>query len=315
MEHEDYKNIYVKTVLNEVKMAVNCNNMELSGKKEIETDTKLKAVINDLFFNEVYLSNSLGTAVDNEESERIISTLTVYYAALYNDNLELLNEILDNRIYLGNNRNNLNIAILDKRITSKFAKDEYLKMLEKEKDTIRDFYKGLSKNKKYDDMFYIDKFSSILNKVMKELLDEDKESVNPFEYLGAFGIIKSLDYLEEEAIINSSLKQKEYILNSVGNYFPKLDPYDRKRINDLIKNTNIEFNLDTIIMFLSKFSDEEIVKIDKLFKENKSLEDAFILRRLSNLPLNNEILKLQALISDNSKSKTKRKRISFFRKQ
>ena len=74
--------------------------------------------------------------------------------------------------------------------------------------------------------------------------------------------------------------------------FQKLDPYDRKRVNDLIKNTSIEFNLDTIIMFLSKFSDEDIVKIDKLFKENKSLEDAFILRQLSNLPLNNEILKL-----------------------
>lgn len=99
MLNKDYEKVYARTFLNEVKSRVRQNKMKIEGDKEKEVDLKLEEVIKDLSFEEngnvtKYMVKSLFSN-NTEETERVFSTLVVYYAALYNDNVDLLKELLD----------------------------------------------------------------------------------------------------------------------------------------------------------------------------------------------------------------------------
>lgn len=279
--NKDYEKVYARTFLNEVKSRVRQNKMKIEGDKEKEVDLKLEEVIKDLSFEEngnvtKYMVKSLFSN-NTEETERVFSTLVVYYAALYNDNVDLLKELLDKEFNFGHKRSRLNIGVLDKRISSKFEREDYIKLVKCQSTSFNEFYYGLAYvYKKKDDDFYIDKFSSIMKKTIPSLDSEEKKT--PFDVVGPTNIVKALEYFDEEAILNTSKSQREFIINESYMYLKDMNLNDVNRVNNFLKNTNIKLALFQLIRLLPNFTDEEILKIDELFNENSSLYHDLIIK-------------------------------------
>lgn len=321
MLNRDYEKVYARTFLNEVKSWVRQNSMKIEGDKEKEVDLKLEEVIKDLSFEDngnvtKYMVKSLFSN-NTEETERVFSTLVVYYAALYNDNVDLLKELLDNEFIFGHKRSSLNIGVLDKRISSKFERGDYIKLVKCQSYSFHKFYHGLSYiYRKKEDDFYIDKFSSIMKKTMPSLDSEEKKT--PFDVVDSCNIVKALEYFDEDAILNASTCQRKYIISESDICLKKMDLNDVNRVNNFLRDTNIELALFQLIRLLPNFTDDEILKIDELFNENSGLyQDLIVKDRENNIEyfdvdrlkdiLNRKDITVEEVV-------TKRKRFPWFKR-
>ncbi len=272
MLNKDYAQIYAKMVLNEIKNIVRNNYMKIEGEKAKEVDFKLEETIKELTFEENGNMTNALFSNDTKTQNRGVCTLVLYYAALYNDNVDLLKELLDQEFNFGNHERNLNISVLDRRISSKFARDrdDYIKLVKDQGESFNNFYNALFY---YDGLenerFYIDKFTSIMKKAIPSL-DNDKK-ITPFERVNSSTILKVLKNFDEEAILNASLDQRNYFFNSFlfGKDFITND--DKEKLNCLLKNTNVSNFIFYAGDFLSSFTLEEIVTIDERLKNDFAL--------------------------------------------
>lgn len=325
MLNEDYEKVFVKTVLNEfineIKILVRQNKMKIEGDKEKEVDLKLEEVIRELFFENSFNVTKYMARImfpnNNDEIERVISTLTVYYAALYNDNVDLLKELLDKKFYFNSRRYKLNISVLDKRLSSKFERDDYIKLVKCQSDSFNRFYHGLSNvNRKTDDEFYIDKFSNIMKKALPSLDSEVMKT--PFDEVGSINIVKALEYFDEEAILNTSKSQREFIINESYMYLKDMNLNDVNRVNNFLRNTNINLALSQLIKLLPNFTDEEILKIDELFNENSRLYQDLIVKDRENNIEYFDVDRLKDILNGKDsaleEAVTKKKRFPWFRR-
>ena len=325
MLNEDYEKVFVKTVLNEfineIKILVRQNKMKIEGDKEKEVDLKLEEVIRELFFENSFNVTKYMARImfpnNNDEIERVISTLTVYYAALYNDNVDLLKELLDKKFYFNSRRYKLNISVLDKRLSSKFERDDYIKLVKCQSDSFNRFYHGLSNvNRKTDDGFYIDKFSNIMKKALPSLDSEVMKT--PFDEVGSINIVKALEYFDEEAILNTSKPQREFIINESYMYLKDMNLNDVNRVNNFLRNTNINLALSQLIKLLPNFTDEEILKIDELFNENSRLYQDLIVKDRENNIEYFDVDRLKDILNGKDsaleETVTKKKRFPWFRR-
>ena len=325
MLNEDYEKVFVKTVLNEfineIKILVRQNKMKIEGDKEKEVDLKLEEVIRELFFENSFNVTKYMARImfpnNNDEIERVISTLTVYYAALYNDNVDLLKELLDKKFYFNSRRYKLNISVLDKRLSSKFERDDYIKLVKCQSDSFNRFYHGLSNvNRKTDDEFYIDKFSNIMKKALPSLDSEVMKT--PFDEVESINIVKALEYFDEEAILNTSKSQREFIINESYMYLKDMNLNDVNRVNNFLRNTNINLALSQLIKLLPNFTDEEILKIDELFNENSRLYQDLIVKDRENNIEYFDVDRLKDILNGKDsaleETVTKKKRFPWFRR-
>ena len=325
MLNEDCEKVFVKTVLNEfineIKMLVRQNKMKIEGDKEKEVDLKLEGVIRELFFENSFNVTKYMARImfpnNNDEIERVISTLTVYYAALYNDNVDLLKELLDKKFYFNSRRYKLNISVLDKRLSSKFERDDYIKLVKCQSDSFNRFYHGLSNvNRKTDDEFYIDKFSNIMKKALPSLDSEVMKT--PFDEVESINIVKALEYFDEEAILNTSKSQREFIINESYMYLKDMNLNDVNRVNNFLRNTNINLALSQLIKLLPNFTDEEILKIDELFNENSRLYQDLIVKDRENNIEYFDVDRLKDILNGKDsaleEAVTKKKRFPWFRR-
>lgn len=321
MLNKDYEKVYARTFLNEVKSRVRQNKMKIEGDKEKKVDSKLEEVIKDLSFEDKgnttkYMVKSL-LSNNTEETERVFSTLVVYYAALYNDNVDLLKELLDKDFYFGYKRSSLNIGVLDKRLSSKFKREDYIKLVKCQSDSFHRFYYGLSYvNRKKDDDFYIDKFSSIMKKTIPSLDSEKKNT--PFDEVGSCDIVKALEYFDEDAILNASINQRKHIIGESDSYLKKLDLNDVNRVNLFLRDTNIELKLFQLVRLLPNFTDEDILKIDELFNENRELYWNLIVKDREKNILYFDVDRLKDILNGKNMTEdevvTKKKAFSWFRR-
>ena len=256
----DYKDIYSKTLLNDIKSRIIQNRMKLEGNKEKKTDAKMIEVIKDLCIGDkIKISNSekciliLQTSSE-EETERIFCTLMLYYAALYNDNIELLNKLLNRGYFFGNKRYELDLFALDKRISSKFNEELYFDLLEKQSPLFENFYYSLGDNINVTDEESITDFCSILNKdpnvacfksgIRKELLTK-----------------RSIAYFGQDTILNATDEQKKNIISDDIS-LRHITSDELERIINLMKNktfTKLGYKWHET---LQAFSNEEILKIN-----------------------------------------------------
>ena len=122
----DFKEIYSRDILNEVKKIVVRNNIKIHGYKEKEADKKVLEIIDDLCSRETNDKNEekynlSGYAITSNDKERIIKLLVLYYVAFYFDNLDLLKYFIANNFnFYGYSCNGMNLFVLDKSISSKF---------------------------------------------------------------------------------------------------------------------------------------------------------------------------------------------------
>ena len=129
LNKDDFINVYVLNTLNEIKSSVK-ENIKLDKDREDSTDKKMVAVLTDLINanfknlqkdpngNIIY---TLLPIVDEKENKKVRTSLALYYTALYYDNVELLQDLMQANINFNGDYGKINLSYLDKSISSKFA--------------------------------------------------------------------------------------------------------------------------------------------------------------------------------------------------
>lgn len=265
MEYYDYKDIYAKKFLNEVKVNIKENKIKLSKDLEKEIDKKMVEVIKGQSDN-ILRGMSLNTGQETEE--RMMCTLMLYYTALYYDNIEVLNKLLELGYNFGNNRKNLNLFVLDKRITSQFDIEQYYELLEKQNIIFKNFYYSLT-DQKIDTKLTEDEIINIFCRILNKNPQVTKAEIKSYyshplheELLTK----KTLSYFPEDVILNATESQKLNIIvrlngNSQG---LTLTEESLSRLIYLMKNHNFSTNMDYgWNKGLNELTDEELLKIDK----------------------------------------------------
>lgn len=132
----DFINIYILKTLDEIKDTIKIN-IKLDKEKEEEIDKKMSVVLNDLInanfknFQKDSEDNLIYTLlpIDNElKNNTVRLSLVLYYTALYYDNVDLLHDLLKEKIGFEGNWY-INLQYLDKSISSKFERKKYIEMI------------------------------------------------------------------------------------------------------------------------------------------------------------------------------------------
>jgi len=273
MEYFSYKDIYAKNFLNEIKQNIRNNKMKLAGDKEKETDKKMVEVIKGQSDN-VIRGATINT---NEETERIMCTLMLYYTALYNDNLNILNKLFEIGYDFGSNRKYMKLFALDKRITKHFKIEEYCELLTTQSIIFENFYDSLTKEeplKALTDEEVINIFCNILNRkpniafITKEI---KQKYYNPYSNNQLYtGLLtkKTISYFGEDVIINATESQKNNIITELNYSTRTLDKETLDKLIRLMTNHNFQTNmLGAWEKGLKELTEEELIKINE-YEEN-----------------------------------------------
>lgn len=280
MDNYTYLDVYAKTYLNEIKERIRWNKIQLSGDIEKETDEFIIEVIKSLCIKprhnlsdkESYIPKVLPTD-SKEDSERIFRTLMLYYVAIYNDNIELLNKLLES----GYNCNGSNLFVLDKRISSQFDTETYIKLIKNQTELFKEFYLSLQ-----DRSIIITAKNTPDDNVIKELSEEEiiKIFANILKKNPNIAISKryynnsirnlltktSINYFGEDIILNATEEQKENIISRLTYV-----TLTKKALNRLITlMTNHEFSTNIYEFWnaiLSELTYDELIQIDSLDKD------------------------------------------------
>jgi len=287
MENYTYLDIYAKTYLNEIKRQIKWNKIDLSGDKEIETDEYMVEVIKSLCIKprhnlddkEKFVLRLLPTD-SKEDTERIFITLMLYYTAVYNENIELLNKILETGFNFGNNRNNLDLFVLDKKISSQFNTNFYIKLIKEQISLFKEFYLSLKNNEpiykssnpdnpveelSIDEV--IQKFANILKQNPNVAISKNKYYQNkPYEFSRLL-TKTSINYFDEDIILNASEEQKQNIINH-AELSMFLTKQSVARLTTLMIDDNFSIDIeDHWNSVLEELSDYELIKINELDKD------------------------------------------------
>ena len=256
---QKYLDVLSKNILNEVKDNIKHNNIYLEEEEEKEIDKKMLEIIKSIILNDkenIFEKEDLEKDKKKEINSNIMPSLMQYYMALYNDNLDLLHKLLDEKFSFGNYQyGKMKLFVLDKKISSKFSLDEYVILLENNLKLFEKFYYSLNRNrnnKEIDLNEIIEKFSNIIKKdnniaVSKESIDGRCDELLTVDTL--------INFTEEE-ILNLNDKQK-YILN---NFRDEKDETTKLMLN-LVKNHNYSKQLIFWHKFCKFFTEEEILNL------------------------------------------------------
>lgn len=242
---EQFLNILSKSILTKAKESIRKNMIILEGQQEQNADKKVLEVIKSIV-------NSKKENIENKLSTHLMNSLILQYTAIYNDNLELLDELLNNNFdwrltfdYMASKK----LFVLDKRITRNFEINEYIKILENSLKTIYYFYKSLYNQRNNNEINkdeIINKFCNIIKKQYNSINQRKKE--NEINYLNTTTLIN----FTEEEIINLTETQKK-MLHKTKNDIP-----NREIIVKLIKNYNFSKDIGYYSQFEKYFTLEEI---------------------------------------------------------
>ena len=161
----DFIDIYILKTLNEIKGTIKCN-IKLDKEKEEEVDKKMAIILTDLInanFKNLQkdpngnLIYTLLPIVDKEENKKIRLSLVLYYTALYYDNVDLLRDLLKEKIGFEGNWH-INLQYLDKSISSKFERKKYIEMIKTCGYIFRNFAKSIENLTEEEREQYIQKF-------------------------------------------------------------------------------------------------------------------------------------------------------------
>ena len=134
----DFIVVYVLGTVNEIKNTVK-QNIKLKSELEKQTDEKMKLVLKDLInsnFKNLQINTqgnliyTLLPIVDERENKKVRTSLVLYYTALYYDNVDLLQQMLDANVKFEKNYL-LRLQYLDKSISSKFDTKDYIEKIKR----------------------------------------------------------------------------------------------------------------------------------------------------------------------------------------
>lgn len=270
----DFKEIYSRDILNEVKKIVVRNNIKIHGYKEKEADKKILEIIDDLCSRETNDKNEekynlSAYGITSNDKERIINLLVLYYVAFYFDNLDLLKYfIVNNFNFYGYSCNGMNLFVLDKSISSKFELEEYFNILKDNVKVFKNFYSSLDGDYNIETDDAIDEFVRIIKNNPDIALLRNRTI---FDRADDFLNKEVLSRFKEDTIVNLTDEQKSIIdgkFNHRGMYIQEKDI-----IQDLIENYNYSHNLvywqefvrDFDLSEILSFSDEQVDVIRSIY--------------------------------------------------
>lgn len=301
----DFIDVYIIKTLSEIKQKVKWE-INLDEKREKETDEKMFLVLRDLInanFKNLQLDTkgnliyTLLPIVDERENEKVRLSLVLYYAALYYDNVDLLHDLLKGNIEFRVN-SSIRFEYLDKSVSSKFKRDDYVRYIKNNGDIFCSFIKSI-KNVDFN------KREEFIKRFVK-LFNENYEHIS--NYLRDHGCYSNLSNLfdrgnlvnlDDESYRLASDKQLGCI-NSLSGF--ELNESDRKRLNNLIQNTDFAGRFYDIEFMMELFSDEELMTLSydaSYFLSKYSKNEKMLNKALDFLKLRPDLCYKGVLISEN----------------
>ena len=265
----NYIDIYLKRLLNEIKHRVQQNHIRLIN--EEKTDRKMIEVMKDLCYkNCIILSedkskqfNMLLNGTEND-SERMMCTLLIYYTALFFDNLKLLNRLLEKGYNFGYKKYDLGLYVLDKKISSQFDEEQYINLVLNKSSLFENFYCSLSNtNINMDNDECIKIFSNILKENPNiDIVESSKLRGYMNKEISYLLTKKSICFFGQEIILNATYEQKENIISKIG--MQEISKESFHRLINLMKNYNFSMYICGQWEELFKnLTDEEIIMISE----------------------------------------------------
>lgn len=264
-ENMSFVDAYVKKLLQEVKERVKQNWINLEEDREKEVDPKMVEIIKGICMEKKDNTNDINSIyklmpTDNEdESDRILSTLVLYYTALYEDNLPLLNRLLDEGFSFGYKPYDLKTFALVKEISSEF--DEDVRLLKKQSNVFKDFYLSLNRDDLSSEKRVIKRFKNILEEDEDVALDDSNYRRS---YIGNLLTKQSIMLFGENIILNSSRGQKINIISNAKSIADWKDVNVLRLIN-LMKNNDYEARriLSLRDALFDNLTDDELIRAEE----------------------------------------------------
>lgn len=246
----------MNNILKEIKLEVQ-RKINIQKNKEVSTDQEVLKIINNL--------------KDYNNSTKCY--LIKMYAAIYFDNLSLLEYLEKNNFSLGTYPNNIAIYLLDNSLTKYFTKESYLDYLIQYKPYFQGFFLSL-KNIDYSlKDYYIKRFIylTITNQKKLQNLNNDNNLLvsNIFN-------LNSLNTFSDEAYQKATPLQLGHIFNFLIN---TPDEKTKTRLNNLIITSNFNTYFHDYNLMFSLFDDEELKEI------SSSVEYYFLKAKDNNIPI------------------------------
>ena len=246
----------MNNILKEIKLEVQ-RKINIQKNKEVSTDQEVLKIINNL--------------KDYNNSTKCY--LIKMYAAIYFDNLSLLEYLEKNNFSLGTYPNNIAIYLLDNSLTKYFTKESYLDYLIQYKPYFQGFFLSLKDIDYSLKDYYIKRFIYLSITIKKKLISIKDN--NGLIVSNIFNKI-SLDTFSDEAYQKATPLQLGHIFNFLIN---TPDEKTKTRLNNLIITSNFNTYFHDYNLMFSLFDDEELKEI------SPSVEYYFLKAKDNNIPI------------------------------
>lgn len=246
----------MNNILKEIKLEVQ-RKINIQKNKEVSTDQEVLKIINNL--------------KDYNNSTKCY--LVKMYAAIYFDNLSLLEYLEKNNFSLGTYPDNIAIYLLDNSLTKYFTKESYLDYLIQYKPYFQGFFLSLKDIDYSLKDYYIKRFIYLSITIKKKLI-----SIKDNNGLIVSNIFNktSLDTFSDEAYQKATPLQLGHIFNFLIN---TPDEKTKTRLNNLIITSNFNTHFHDYNLMFSLFDDEELKEI------SPSVEYYFLKAKDNNIPI------------------------------
>ena len=139
MKKVEYNDIVFLEKLNEIKATIRNSGFRIDYHKAYEVDQELRKVIDSLYDKDSSLTD-LYHKLDLTINKSTMYNLTCYYFAMYQDNLDLLRQLLEKDIGLLDNDDRFCFELLDREFTKYFSREQYLFLVQYCRDELTRFY-------------------------------------------------------------------------------------------------------------------------------------------------------------------------------
>ena len=270
LNKDDFINIYVLNTLNEIKTSVK-ENIKLDKGREAATDKKMAAVLTDLINanlkglpkdskdNIIY---TLLSVTGKGDKKKIRLSLVLYYAALYYDNVDLLQDLMRADVRFYNYYDSFNLCYLDKTMSSKFDRKEYIEFLQECGFVFENFYRSIDNVSLEEKEKYILKIKKILE-VKHGMIAEI------FKNGRGNSIIKIFSKNHLDVFSDNTYEQASYEQLRMINYYAdeKISSESRDRLNKLMQTKRFSNNLCNYDLMLKVLTDEQLEDIEYFASE------------------------------------------------
>lgn len=265
IDRSGFIDVYVLKTLNEIKESVKTY-INLDLKREEETDQKVSIVLKDLInsnFKNLQIDPggnliyTLLPIVDDKENSKIRMLFSLYYAALYYDNTELLQDLLKEDINFTPHFIT-RYEYLDKSVSSKFDRKEYIEYIKVAGDIIHNFIYSIRNLSEEEREKYIVRFVKLFKLRYEDIHAYLKTATRYDDKFKHLFDKNNLDHFEDETYKKSDINQ----LHLIDWYHDeKLNKETCDRLNNLMQNKGFTGRLCNLDLMMRLYTDEELGNI------------------------------------------------------